>query len=777
MVLDTKGKIIRAKIQLGKNKPFFSFLLSYLDIDEDTTGLNPTISVSQKGNIRYNKKWIDKLTEPEIQGVFCFKGDTMINGDVAKEIKDIKVGDDVFNSQNRLTKVRKIFKRKYNGEMIKIYGRNMMPIEATPEHPIYVIKYNLPIKIKRENKSFKEQIKGLKYEWIKAKNIQKGDILVIPRIKTNKNIKQLSIKKFQSNFEYPKQKHKVIPLNKEIAYLFGIYVADGSYSKRAIQISLNKYKDKIIIKTLKTIVKNNLNKEIKLYCDRVMNPKVINVCINYALLTRAFSEWFGQGAKYKKIPNFIINNNKKIIKSFLKGYEAGDGCYYKARDRIQMATVSKKLAFQLQLLYSKIGILPNLYLYERKGKYHTINGKTLKNLKNYQLVYQLNRKKDNYIVTKDYILTKVRKIEKIYYKGYVYNFETREHTYNTNNIIVHNCHEVMHLALQTMFRKWNRQPDIWNISSDIMINHILKQNGFDLPKDGLIPNNNEIELKEIKYKIKDLDTKSAEIIYDEIYKKFPKLKCYICDGSGKNKKDGKAIGLMDGHIYDGNDKKDKKGKSGDKSEKEWIKRLVEASTFAKLRGDIPKGMERVIGALTNNLVDWKSLLRKYITNSVISDWTWKRPNKRSQVLGTYLPSTQKENIEIVIAIDTSGSIGQEELTQFISEIVHIVRSINNLKAYVIQCDCSIQDEMEIKNGNINKILKMKAKGGGGTNHVPIFSKMEKEKKNIRALICLTDGFTEFPQKKHYSFDTIWVLTKNSCKESNIPFGKVIKMDK
>lgn len=335
-------------------------------------------------------------------------------------------------------------------------------------------------------------------------------------------------------------------------------------------------------------------------------------------------------------------------------------------------------------------------------------------------------------------------------------------------------HEVMHLALSHLFRKGERDAMLWNIAGDIYINNVLVENDFSLPACGLIPSNDEIELnisQNKTYTLKNISRKSCEEIYDEMYKVAPKIKRNMV-GIGKS---GGSNSGFDGHGYGSGKPKDKKGNSngGKSGEDKWKDILVQSSNMAKMQGNVPAGMDRIIDSLVNNKVNWKTLLRKYITNEIMSDYSWSRPNKRSRVLGTYLPSAVKENVELVVAVDTSGSIGQEELTQFVSEIVHIVKSTNNLKAKVWECDCEIHQELEVKNGNVKKILNMEVKGGGGTSHIPVFNKMEQEKAKV--LINLTDGYTNFPEKK-YGFDTIWVLTKGGCNEKDVPFGKVIRMD-
>ncbi len=329
------------------------------------------------------------------------------------------------------------------------------------------------------------------------------------------------------------------------------------------------------------------------------------------------------------------------------------------------------------------------------------------------------------------------------------------------------AHEIMHLALGHLFRGDKKNMEIWNIAGDLVINDLLQRNGLHMHQEvGLLPTNGTMELyiNGKKLKIVDIDKKAMEDIYNEIIRhvnKYPANKM----------KPGKGAKGFDQHVYNANAKGDT-SKDASKEAEKWKDRFVQAVAAAKARGDLPAGFERLVDSILNNRVNWKRLLKRYITREIFTDYTWSRPHKRSRALGTYFPDVQKENVKIAVSVDTSGSISQQDLTQFLSEMVAIVRSTDNLKADIYVCDAGIHEKLSVSNGNIKKILDLKMTGGGGTSHIPVFEAVKNS--DIKALICLTDGYTEFPEKNDFNFDTIWVLTKDS--NDQIPFGKVIKMD-
>ena len=336
------------------------------------------------------------------------------------------------------------------------------------------------------------------------------------------------------------------------------------------------------------------------------------------------------------------------------------------------------------------------------------------------------------------------------------------------------AHEVMHLVLEHLERGENKSHEVYNIATDLVINCILKNNNFRLPN-GLIPYNNSFDFKEdekIIFTIDNLDKKNAEEVYNEIIKQFkkhqknePKLK-KVCEN-----------GRFDEHKYgkkskNGNGKDEKKEKA--ELQKKWKKVFSEASVYAKQQGKLPVGIDRLIDVVLNEKVSWKTLLYKYITNELPFDYTYNKPSRRSRATGIYMPSILKENIEIVVAIDTSGSIQQKELSEFLGEIINISKSFNNITMKVIVCDCEIKDVYDVKNGSIQTILDLKIRGGGGTSHKPVYDYVRTNLPNTKFIINFTDGYSSFP--KYEEIKTIWILTKDSCKDEYLPFGDIIRLN-
>ena len=348
-------------------------------------------------------------------------------------------------------------------------------------------------------------------------------------------------------------------------------------------------------------------------------------------------------------------------------------------------------------------------------------------------------------------------------------------------------HEILHINLFHLTRRGKRDPFIWNLATDLVCNKIIELNwDWDfknsiIEKDGIT----EKTLKErFGIEIRDVEKKFAEEVYDILYEHFKKNKAFA-----KFVKSYKFDEHFDLDSLSEEEKKELERKFGKPFEEikkdienEIRKRLTEAKNFAKLRGNVPKGMEIIFDKLLKFKLNWKAILRKTISSNIPFDFSYKYPSRKSIAVGTYLPTTIKDKkLECVCVVDLSGSISQEEMREFMTEVYNIVKSFKNVRMWLITHDYEPQDFFEIKNGCLNKLLGIKLHGGGGTSHaswLPQYLKEKAELRNVKLIICFTDGYSDIEELKEEDFvgkQLIWVLCKNSIDEKEIPFGKVIKL--
>ncbi|MCX5977320.1 MAG: VWA-like domain-containing protein [Coprothermobacterota bacterium] len=342
-----------------------------------------------------------------------------------------------------------------------------------------------------------------------------------------------------------------------------------------------------------------------------------------------------------------------------------------------------------------------------------------------------------------------------------------------NELIGAVAHEILHNALLHLWRGQARHPTIWNMAADFANNAILLESGFKLPQGHLYE--------------KDYDGMTAEEIYTKIIQNLQsnQLSAQGNSEESSNQSDGDPSDNdhqnQDGQTNKSQDAreqtwgehspwKDAGKRETDKLSNEWRDRVVQAAESAKKRGKCPGAIERLISNLLYPKLDWRKALASFIRPSKC-DFTWSPPDRRYlNDLYDYLvlPDFNDESVEnIVIAVDTSGSIAQEELDQFMSEVNAIMSSYSQFRGHLVFCDADIQSWTEIERDTVLPIPK----GGGGTDFRSVFLEVEKRGLEPSALVFISDGYGDYPDKPP-SYPVLWVLTTKNCA---VPWGASVEI--
>ena len=302
------------------------------------------------------------------------------------------------------------------------------------------------------------------------------------------------------------------------------------------------------------------------------------------------------------------------------------------------------------------------------------------------------------------------------------------------------AHEVMHPAFLHHTRRGNRDKKKWNIACDYAINTILHNAGFDLP--------------EGRY----LNPAYSGMTAERIYTLLPDDP-NDGNGNGNGDQDSNDPG-GDGGVDDSPNSQNGGGSQSQQNheEAEWKVAVAQAAHMAKQVGNLPGDIERMMEELFEPVLPWRSILRRFMTEKCNDDFSWKRGNRRFIAQGLYLPSRLSDDAmgEIVVVIDTSGSISEKELTEFGSEIKGIVDEVRPSKVRVIYCDSRIA---HIDEFGPDDDLQFAAHGGGGTDFRPPFEWLEENQIVPRALVYLTDGYGPFPEQEP-NFPVMWVINNH-----------------
>ncbi len=358
-------------------------------------------------------------------GELCLTGDTFLAGD-NKDIFDYKENEFVFG-RDGYAKVTHKFERDYEGEIYNIKPAGIPTIKATPGHPFLIAE------VKRIQHSIgtEKVIKEIKWKTSEELNTSHSimlgrDYLIIPRMKGV--FKNVTFGKYR--------------LDETLSWLMGVYTAEGWTTKGIIQFSIGKHEkefSKEIFDAYEKIglfVRSNFNRTAVVHSTRKTE------------LAEVFANLCGRGAMNKKIPEeILLNENLNILKAFIKGYEEGDGCNFS--NKMVIGTISKTLAFQLQLAYARLGKFAYISISKRNGKKGIIEGREVNMHDAYSVTYVKefvlkNESGRRHIITEDAILVPIIEIKKEHYTGKVYNIETTQEEYLANNIVSHNCFFLPH---------------------------------------------------------------------------------------------------------------------------------------------------------------------------------------------------------------------------------------------------------------------------------------------------------------------------------------------
>jgi predicted metal-dependent peptidase len=288
-------------------------------------------------------------------------------------------------------------------------------------------------------------------------------------------------------------------------------------------------------------------------------------------------------------------------------------------------------------------------------------------------------------------------------------------------LVLHECYHKLYRHLTTWLHLWNEDRNLANMACDYVINIKL----VDDNADGFATMTGELTKGCYDSKYRGWD--SAQVFHD--------LKKQQQEQGGSN---GSGTGFDD-HGWE-----DAKNMTADEV-RELARDIDEAiRQGALVAGKTGSGGLRDITELLQPQVDWREVLRDFVTTTCAgSDYsTWRRPNRRYIGAGVYLPSGISEQIgEIVVAIDTSGSIGSRELAAFLTEVKSIADTIHPEAVRILYWDTKVCADERYDNTELDKLVaSTKPAGGGGTDVRCVPEYMQKHQTKAQAVIVLTDGY-------------------------------------
>ena len=322
------------------------------------------------------------------------------------------------------------------------------------------------------------------------------------------------------------------------------------------------------------------------------------------------------------------------------------------------------------------------------------------------------------------------------------------------------AHEVLHVVYDHMDRRGTRDPQLWNIADDYAVNADLKRH-----KVGQFITTVPC-LYEQKY-----DGKAAEEIYDDLMKNVQKINIndlidQMIDDHMDNADDGEGDGDGD---QDGKGKRPKMSPEERERARQEIKQAIINAAQSAEAGSLPKGVERLIKQATDPVMPWRELIQTNLTSAIRTDFSWMRPSRRSWHIDAVLPGmTPGEEIDVVVAIDMSGSISNKQAQAFLGEISGMMEAFDGYKVHVFCFDTDIYNPQDFTSENLDTIDGYEPAGGGGTDFDAIFDYLKKIGNVPKRLIVFTDGYPCGSWGDKDYCDTTWII--HGDPDPNPPFG-------
>lgn len=367
-----------------------------------------------------------------------------------------------------------------------------------------------------------------------------------------------------------------------------------------------------------------------------------------------------------------------------------------------------------------------------------------------------------------------------YNPGYIDSLSLRQ----TKSLL---AHEVLHVALEHIFRKGERDHKLWNVACDYAINLILKGDRYEIKEGWLIDGKYEGMTAEQVYAAlpKDVNLPQSSCSWDVDNPGSGEGDNKKGDSGGKSAPDSQPD--SDPENNNGANKpsqyspemagevrqytpssKDGKGKPTEEMQAEWRVRVAQAAETAKMQGSLSAGVIRAVTQVLKPVISWQSALSRFMVENTKNDYTWSKPSQRYLHSGYYLPARETPSLgKIVVAIDTSGSVTEDELNEYAAELSAILAVAPGTEIEVIYADAKVS---HVETVSVHD-LDLHPMGGGGTDYAPTFKYVDEQGENVTCLIYFTDGWCNSFPASSPEYPTLWVI--NSAVSFKPPFGETI----
>ena len=367
----------------------------------------------------------------------CVLPDTLIHCNPSiKQIQQVSIGERVLGRDGLYHKVSEVITHIHRGKLFKIVTKCFGTTLLTEEHPVLIVRREHQ---KRHNKKF-DAI------WTRADQIKTKDYVVYPIQKEQIDREYVEVDyKLKKKDTVSKPLPTKIPLNENVLRLMGYYIAEGYVHHREIHFTFNSKEIEFL-----DDVENIMFQTFGLNGTKNTKRNATTITFCSTPLGRLFLDWFGHKSYNKKIPHFAMLLPVQKQKNLIKGMWRGDGWINTQQSRGNFRTTSKTLSEQLKTLLLRQEVIPIISVGKKKGIHRESYSIQIVNDRDFAILCKILDEKiesknhvgkpPSSIITPDYVLIPIKKIERFDYDGLVYNLEVEDvNSYVSENAILHNC--------------------------------------------------------------------------------------------------------------------------------------------------------------------------------------------------------------------------------------------------------------------------------------------------------------------------------------------------
>lgn len=353
-------------------------------------------------------------------------------------------------------------------------------------------------------------------------------------------------------------------------------------------------------------------------------------------------------------------------------------------------------------------------------------------------------------------------------------------------------HLTLHCALNHPRRCGSRIAEIWNIAADIVVNQIIVESHFEAPPNTAIdPRYGDCSVEFVYSKLlsraRNMATQGVTAVDQGAESDSAATDCSrhqanqdqaVTDSTGSHNPSSAVDtlqviypGVSDLLVADGQQHPMSQAQQHQNSAY-WERALRQALVVNRMshqqQGFIPAGLERAIDEVLDPQLDWRTVLWRYMSRTPCD---YSGFDRRFIHQGLYLDELQSESLNVHVVMDTSGSIGDDQLARFRAEVESIARCYHAIQGHLYFVDAQVYGPFALD----ASIRVGVAEGGGGTDFACFFSYLEKHCDPFEQALCiyLTDGYGTFPDKAP-DIPVLWVATDDAV--DHFPFGDVTRLN-